>query len=99
MSKLCLLSPLPLLLAHTRAVNDDDDMDADYKGHHIKSVARYLPDSDRWTAHVVINWTDRSHERFSQFDVKRGFATEEEAEQAGLELAKKWIDNGKPRLR
>jgi hypothetical protein len=31
--------------------------------------------------------------------VKRGFATQEEAEQAGLAFAKKWIDDGKPKLR
>jgi hypothetical protein len=30
---------------------------------------------------------------------KRGFATQEEAEQEGLIFARKWIDDGKPKLR
>jgi len=38
------------------------DMDEDYKGHHIQSVPRQLSDSRRWTAHVLINWTERSRE-------------------------------------
>jgi hypothetical protein len=75
------------------------DMEQDYKGHHIKSLTRHLPDSDRWTAHAIISWTDGLHEQFRQFDVKRGFATEEEAGEAGVIFAKKWIDNGKPKLR
>ncbi len=76
------------------------DMDEDYKGHHIQSVPRHLlPDSNRWTAHVVINWNIRSREEFREFDVKRGFATQEDAELGGLTFAKKWIDDGKPKLR
>jgi hypothetical protein len=74
-------------------------MDEDYKGHRIQSVPRLLPDSNRWSAHVVINWTAGSREEFRRFDVKRAFATQEEAEQAGLEFGKKWIDDGKPKLR
>jgi hypothetical protein len=75
-------------------------MDEDYKGHHIQSVPRHLlPDSDRWTAQVLVNWTDGRHEQSRRFDVKRGFATQEEAEEAGLAFAKKWIDDGKPKLR
>ncbi len=75
-------------------------MEEDYKGHHIQSVPRHLrPDSERWTAHVVINWTVGSREEIRQFEVKRGFATQEEAGQEGLTFAKKWIDDGKPKLR
>ena len=71
-----------------------------YKGHHIQSVPRHLlPDSERWTAQVLINWTDGRRKQFRPFDVKRGFATEEEAELAGLTFAMKWIDDGKPKLR
>ena len=75
------------------------DMDEDYKGHHIRSVPRHLPDSNRWTAHVVINWTVRSREEFREFEIKRGFSTQGDAELGGLTFAKKWIDDGKPPLR
>jgi hypothetical protein len=74
-------------------------MTEDYKGHHIQSVPRHLPDSNRWSSHVVINWTGGSRQEFRQFDVKRGFATQEDAEMGGLIFARKWIDDGKPKLR
>ena len=74
-------------------------MDEDYKEHHIRSVPRQLPEGLRWTAHVVINWTDGSRQVQTVFEVKRGFATQEEAEREGLTFAKKWIDDGKPKLR
>ena len=74
-------------------------MDEDYKGHHIRSAPRHFSESNRWTSHVVINWTAGSREEFREFEVKRGFATQEEAEQEGLIFAKKWIDDGKPKLR
>ena len=62
-------------------------MDEDYKGHHIQSVPRHLlPDSERWTAHVVINWTAGSRKEIRQFEIKRGFATQEEAVQEGQKL-------------
>ena len=44
------------------------------------------------------NWTDGRRKQFRRFDVKRGFATEEEAELAGLTFARKWIDDGKPKF-
>jgi hypothetical protein len=62
-------------------------------------VPRQLPDSRRWTSHVVINRTDVSRQVQTVFEVKLGFATHEEAEREGLTFAKKWIDNGKPKLR
>jgi hypothetical protein len=74
-------------------------MDEDYKGHHIHSTARQLIESGRWVAHAVINWTAGARKESRQLDVKRGFATEEDAEQAGLTFAKKWIDDGKPKPR
>jgi hypothetical protein len=69
------------------------------KEHHIQSVPRQLPDSHRWTSYVVITWTAGSRDVFRQFEVKHGFATQEQAERQGLTFAKDWIDNGKPKLR
>jgi hypothetical protein len=75
-------------------------MEEDYKGHHIQSVPRHLlPDSERWTTQVLISWTDRRSKQFRRFDVKRGFATQEEAEREELIFGRKWIDDGKPKLR
>ena len=64
-------------------------MDDDYKGYHIQSVPRQLPESGRWTAHVVINWTVGSRVELRQFEVERGFATQEETEMGGVNIRKK----------
>jgi hypothetical protein len=86
-------------LKSSRQHGDRLTMDENYKGHHIWSVPRQLPESRRWTSHVVINWTDGSRQVQTVFEVKRGFATQEEAEREGQTFAKKWIDDGKPKLR
>jgi hypothetical protein len=70
-----------------------------YKDHHIRSTARPILESGRWVPHVTITWTSGSREEIREFDVKRGFENENEAEQAGVRFAKQWIDDGKPRLR
>jgi hypothetical protein len=75
-------------------------MDEDYKGHHIQSTAKPIIESGRWIPHVVIRWMRGGvGEEFIQFDVKRGFATEQDAEEAGVTFAKQWIDERKPRIR
>jgi hypothetical protein len=74
-------------------------MDEDYKGHHIKSTAGPIHESGRWVPHLVINWIAGSREESREFDLKRGFATEQDAEEAGVTFAKKWIDDGKPKVR
>jgi hypothetical protein len=68
-----------------------------YKEHQIESHPRCLPDSHRWTANVVINWTIGPRQNTREFDLRRGYATEQEASEAALQLAEKWIDDGKPK--
>jgi hypothetical protein len=70
-----------------------------YKEHRIQSLPKRLPDSNRWTAYVVIHWTSGSSQNSREFDIRQGFATEEEASKAALQFGEKWIDDGKPRLR
>src|SRR5688572_16266131 len=72
--------------------------DENYKGNHIESKPRKLPDSGRWTPYVSINGTNGPREQLRRFWIKRGFATEQDAAQAGLTFAKNWIDDGKPAL-
>jgi hypothetical protein len=67
-----------------------------YKEHRIEAFTRRLPDSNRWTAYVVVTWNPQESK---QFDIRRGFATEEDAIRAALEFGQKWIDDGKPKLR
>jgi hypothetical protein len=76
----------------------DSHTDENYKGYHIESKPKKLPDSGRWTPYVFINGTNGRREHFRRFFIKRGYATQEEAAQAGLTFAKNWIDDGKPTL-
>jgi hypothetical protein len=63
-------------------------MDENYKGFHIHSQPRQLLDSGRWIPSVFMNATHGPHEQLRRFSIKRGFATEEDAAQAGLTFAK-----------
>jgi hypothetical protein len=64
-------------------------MDEDYKGHHIQSTAKPIIESGRWIPHVVIIWIKGGvEEEFIQFDAKRGFATGQDAEEAGGNIRK-----------
>jgi hypothetical protein len=76
----------------------DSHLDENYKGYHIESKPKKLPDSGRWTPYVSIYGTNGPREQLRRFSIKRGFATEEDAAQAGLTFAKNWIDDGKPAL-
>jgi hypothetical protein len=76
----------------------DSRMDENYKGYHIQSKPKKLPDSGRWTPYVSIDGTNGPREQLRRFWIKRGFATEEDAAKAGLTFAKNWIDDGKPPL-
>jgi hypothetical protein len=58
-------------------------MDEDYKGHHIRSVPRQLPESRRWTSHIVINWTERSREEFRQLRLSSALQSEKRLSRKG----------------
>jgi hypothetical protein len=70
-------------------------MEVEYKGNTIKVTSFRLPESDRWSAKVIVN----NGERIDAIDgATAGYASEREAEAFGLELARQWIDDGKPPL-
>jgi len=70
-------------------------MDADYKEHHIIASAWHNPDGWKPRLHIVWSESDKTPITHTQFTIKQRYATEEEAQQAGLSFAKKWIDDGK----
>ena len=74
-------------------------MDEDYKDHHIKSTARIIAESDRWVPVVIVSWKSGFREEIRQLNVKRGFPTEQDAQAEGILFARKWIDDGKPKVR
>jgi len=71
-------------------------MDADYKGHHIIVSASHNADRNGWEPHINILVFEGDKTSVKPFTIDQICATEEEAKQAGLSVAKKWIDDGEP---
>ncbi len=72
------------------------NMDKDYKAHNIHATASYVPDG--WKPHLYVVYSEGGRNIIKNFTIDQTFATSEEAEQAGLSFAQKWIDDGKPDL-
>jgi hypothetical protein len=71
-------------------------MEADYKGHHIIALA-WQYTNNTWKPHVhIIDLTKGDKVFVAPLLFNQTYSTEEEAEQIGLSMAKKWIDEGKP---
>jgi hypothetical protein len=66
----------------------------DYKNHHIEVSVR--PVSSGWIPDVFVTYIEKGKQMLKTFRMDQTFATPAEAEQAGVEYAKKWIDDGKP---
>jgi hypothetical protein len=70
-------------------------MDVEYKGNTIKVMPVRIPESDRWSAKAIVN----DGERIDEVDgAAAGYISEREAVEFGLQLARQWIDEGKPPL-
>lgn len=68
-----------------------------YKDNEVHASAVQFEDSGLWTPHVTV--TDMTvRMRLTVPKTDKTFPTREEAEQAGLLFAKKWIDDGQPLL-
>ena len=71
-------------------------MSADYKAHNIHAAASYVPKG--WKPHLYVVYSEAGQNILRNFTIDQTFTTSEEAEQAGLSFAQKWIDDGKPNL-
>ena len=69
-------------------------MNTDYKGHDIHATASYVPDG--WKPHLYVVYSEGGRNIIKNCTINQTFSTREEAEQAGLSFAQKWIDDGKP---
>jgi hypothetical protein len=61
--------------------------------HDIHATASYVPDG--WKPHLYIVYSEGGRNIIKNFTMDQTFSTREEAEQAGLLFAQKWIDDGK----
>jgi hypothetical protein len=74
-------------------------MDENYKEHLIQSGGEGIPGSNEWRPSVRVIWHEEGRERIKYFppgSFQRKFETEKEAESYAHQMAKKWIDDGKP---
>jgi hypothetical protein len=67
-----------------------------YKDHHIEVSASTVRDPAGWAAHIFVSYTEHGKSVLKSLRMDQTFATPKEAETAGIEFAKKWIDDGKP---
>ena len=72
-------------------------MSLETDGHSIKVIAEQIPDSDRWSAKVVITWWEEiATYKTEQFDgPAEGFRSKSEAESWGYEFGHQNLDLGK----
>lgn len=68
-------------------------MEQFYKGHRIEVSA--LRDGDGWCAGLFIYYSEGPQNRLVTFAVNDTFRTYDQAIDAGLAAAQKWIDKGK----
>ena len=65
----------------------------DYKNHHIEVSVQCDPDSSGWMADVFVTYHEHGKSVLESLRMNQTFATPNEAEQGGVEYAKKWIDD------
>jgi hypothetical protein len=70
-------------------------MEESYKGHIIKATAWHITDTRQWQPELAVIWREGKHEAIKYLLRTKYFATQSEAEREGIEIAKKWIDDGK----
>jgi hypothetical protein len=74
-------------------------MVVNYKNHTIEYFGDPIAFTDKWRGKVRISWDENGTRKVVPFDSPlTGFSSLLEAEAWGLEVGKKWIDDGKPGL-
>ena len=69
-----------------------------YKNHWIHVSVRSFRHGSGWTADVYVMHSENGKNVLNSLRTAQTFDTPSEAEQGGVEYAKKWIDDGKPNL-
>jgi hypothetical protein len=69
-----------------------------YKDHQIEVSASFPSKGSGWMPEVFVTYSEKGRNVLKSLRIDQTFATPDEAEQAGVKYAKKWIDDGKPDL-
>jgi hypothetical protein len=65
----------------------------DYKNHQIEVSVQCVHDGSGWMTDVFVTYHEHGKTVLESHRMHQTFATPAEAEQAGVEYAKKWIDD------
>jgi hypothetical protein len=69
-----------------------------YKDHHIEVSVRAVDEPKGWQPDISVSYSEHGKAVLACPRMDQIFATPDEAEKAGIEFVKKWIDDGKPHL-
>jgi Domain of unknown function (DUF6566) len=72
------------------------EQEMNYKNHRIEVSVRSVNDGSGWKPDVYVTYNENGKNVLKSLRIDPTFATPDEAEQSGVEYAKKWIDDGKP---
>ena len=75
-----------------------NEREMDYKNHQIEVSVQRARDGSGWMPDVFIKYYENGKSVLESLRMDQTFATPNEAEQGGVEYAKKWIDDRKPDL-
>ena len=65
----------------------------EYKDHQIEVSVRLVTVGSGWTPDVFVTYSENGRNVLESLRMDQTFATPNEAEQAGVEYATKWIDD------
>ena len=71
----------------------------EYKNHQIEVSVRLVTVGSGWTPDVFVTYSENGKNVLESLRMDQTFASPDKAEQAGVEYAKKWIDDEKPHPR
>jgi hypothetical protein len=69
-----------------------------YKDHRIEVTVRAIDDYNDWRTDILVTYSEHGKAVLQCPRMDQTFANPKEAEEAGVEFAQKWIDDGKPDL-
>ncbi len=70
-----------------------------YKHHKIVASTWQLSDSGHWEPRILVTWSEGQQQKTKPLVFTRAFSPERDAVLEGPELARQWIDDGKPDLK
>jgi hypothetical protein len=76
------------------SVKARNEREMDYKNHQIEVSVSVV--SGGWMPEVLVTYSEKGKNMLVSCRIDQTFATSDEAEQAGFEYAKKWVDESKP---